>query len=353
MAVSLDGPVGLRWRVQSVKNARGDQDKVINSLASIPEAQGGKKETWTVPPLSGPDGSCPKFVADAIWDFQTFWKKKGVCHVVDGVVDPGKTTLRKLNELAGGGGGGGGGTDTKLPLDIFVYFRGAPPELQGTRDTGVEAAFKQAFNTSAYLKTHQPAVPVCFLGGRAAEGKDRAAEAASEVLGLREQTRDGVTIVRGDSIGGMTALNAATILTQTGVKLSYVAIDDSAFFNDFGDIASFKPVRFRVPGPITADRKDNFFQAWGHELLNDSRGPGGFMEGTEFHGPIDGFNNQNVSMRANMMRVKVAFSLIPGSSVPSLLPLRVKIPFAGQAHEAAHKDADPLIDAVVKSLIRP
>jgi hypothetical protein len=38
-------------------------------------------------------------VAEAIWSFQLFWKAKGALHVVDGVVDKGKSTLRTMNEL--------------------------------------------------------------------------------------------------------------------------------------------------------------------------------------------------------------------------------------------------------------
>jgi len=126
MPVAIDGPVGLRMRSQNVRNNSRDQEKVIGLLAKIPAAQGGKKDDWEVPPLAGPDGSCPKFLVDAIWNFQFFWRSKGVAHVVDGVVDPGMTSLRKLNELAAGGG------DTPptpvdpqtLPLDIIVRFTG-------------------------------------------------------------------------------------------------------------------------------------------------------------------------------------------------------------------------------------
>ncbi len=100
--ISIDGPVGLRGRTRNVKNNAKDQGKVIQLLATIPESQGGKKAAWAVMTPSGSDGICPKLLADAIWDFQVFWKAKGVFHNIDGVVDPGKNTLKKLNELAAG-----------------------------------------------------------------------------------------------------------------------------------------------------------------------------------------------------------------------------------------------------------
>jgi hypothetical protein len=100
--VTLDGPVGLRFRKQNVKNNASDQDKIIGLLAKIPKAQGGKKEEWRVPPLSGANGSCPGFVSDAIWDFQQHWKTKGHFQHIDGVVDPDKNTLAQLTLLAAG-----------------------------------------------------------------------------------------------------------------------------------------------------------------------------------------------------------------------------------------------------------
>lgn len=98
----LSGAVGARNRVQNVANVARDQAKVIRLLAAIPESQGGKRDGWSTPPLAGPDHQCPKPLVDAIWDFQTFWKKRGVVHIVDGVIDPGKSSLRRMNELVNG-----------------------------------------------------------------------------------------------------------------------------------------------------------------------------------------------------------------------------------------------------------
>lgn len=100
---SISGPVGLRHRKQNVTNKAVDQATIIGLLAVIPESQGGKGTAWATPPIAGGDGSCPPALANAIWEFQDFWKKKGVFHNIDGVVDPGMNTLKKLNELSGGG----------------------------------------------------------------------------------------------------------------------------------------------------------------------------------------------------------------------------------------------------------
>lgn len=107
MAESLSGPVGLRWRTQRVASRAQDQDKIIGLLASISSSQGGKKEAWPARPLSCADGDCPQFLADAIWEFQSHWKRQGLFHNIDGVVDPGGNTLKQLNRLAGGGSGPG------------------------------------------------------------------------------------------------------------------------------------------------------------------------------------------------------------------------------------------------------
>ena len=100
--VSLSGPVGLRGRVSNVMNNSDDQQKEISLLSQIPSFFGGKKEDWEVPPLAGAHGACPKFLADAIWDFQSWWKRVGIFHNIDGVVDPGGNTLRQLNFLCSG-----------------------------------------------------------------------------------------------------------------------------------------------------------------------------------------------------------------------------------------------------------
>ena len=224
---------------------------------------------------------------------------------------------------------------------------------QGTEDIEVRDGFKAAFNTRDYLKTHQPAAPICFFGGRGPT--DRSLNAVQKVQKLRRDTPEGVTMIRGDSVGGMMALRTASQLFQKGIRLDYLALDAAAFFADLGEIASFRPLQFNVPQPFAATITENFFQVFGHELLIDSRGPGGFMQGAGFHGAIRGFqrNLNTAAFGSNTRSVIAVFNATPGTSNPANVPLAIRKRFADQAHEAAHKDADPRIDSVVKSLIKP
>lgn len=130
MATTLDGPVGIVkpgswWRKQRVTNWARDQVKIIQLLASVPAAQGGQKESWTVPPLAGADGACPSHLADAIWSFQQYWKSRGEFHNIDGVVDPGGHTVRKLDQL------GSGPKPPPLPVVDFVCGPDVTAEVQG------------------------------------------------------------------------------------------------------------------------------------------------------------------------------------------------------------------------------
>lgn len=125
MAVSLNGPVGLRHRVQSVANGMQDQAKTIGLLAMIAAEQGGKKGAWMPPPPPGPNGQCPRGLADAIWDFQTLWNGKGVLRKPDGVVDPGGATLAKMNELATVTPAG----PPTLDPGAIVVQQAAPPQM--------------------------------------------------------------------------------------------------------------------------------------------------------------------------------------------------------------------------------
>ena len=103
--VTISGPVGIRFRTQNTSNFSTDQAKIIDLLKQIPPDQGGQKGKWSGQLLVGPNGSCPKFLQDAIWEFQDFWKRKGVFHHIDGVVDPTGNTLKKMNALTPGAGG--------------------------------------------------------------------------------------------------------------------------------------------------------------------------------------------------------------------------------------------------------
>jgi hypothetical protein len=106
MAVDLVGPVGLRGRRENVLNLGGDQGAVIDLLSAIGLSNGGREEPWSKGsdpwlgrPVPGDDGDCPAALADAIWVFQDHWRARGVFRAIDGVVDPGGNTLKKMNEL--------------------------------------------------------------------------------------------------------------------------------------------------------------------------------------------------------------------------------------------------------------
>jgi hypothetical protein len=102
MAISVSLPVGKRFRTAQVPNLNSDQQTVIAALVRIPSSEGGMGDEWReVPPLAGPNGQCPQLLADAIWKFQSFWKTRGEFHLIDGVVDPGKHTIQKMNVLLG------------------------------------------------------------------------------------------------------------------------------------------------------------------------------------------------------------------------------------------------------------
>lgn len=96
--IGLGGSVGSSAS-RRIPNSVADQRLVIELLAGISTADGGKREEWPIPPLAGSSGQCSPLLADAIWKFQSFWKTKGVFRNIDGVVDPGGNTIRKMTEL--------------------------------------------------------------------------------------------------------------------------------------------------------------------------------------------------------------------------------------------------------------
>ena len=207
------------------------------------------------------------------------------------------------------------------PLDIFVHFDGGDAASEGQRRRQAEAEFTTKFSTPAYLQTHMLALAICFVGGRGE--KNKAKQAADEVLQLRNSVKQGVTAIVGSSVGGLCALDCASLLSGK-VPIDYVAISDGAFFAPAE--VTFNPFKITAPkSPILATTKKNFFQKFGHELLADSRGPGGFMQGTEFHGPLDGFTN--IDLAANPS-AKLASEIAAGNrnrQLPEITPGRLKL----------------------------
>lgn len=99
MTTLLTAAVGLRNRKIKLPNFTADQRLVLALLAKISQTCGGKREAWATPPSPGVDGTCPAALVDAIWDFQTEWKKRGLAIGVDGAVDPGGRTISHLDAL--------------------------------------------------------------------------------------------------------------------------------------------------------------------------------------------------------------------------------------------------------------
>jgi hypothetical protein len=149
MAVSLDGPVGLRFRTQNVTNNTSDQEKVVRLLAAIPGSQGGMKETWgELLPLWGPDGHCAQDLADAIWNFQSFWKAQGVFHNIDGVVDRGMHTLAQMNQLVSAAPSTPQFPGTLKVLVQFTAMAVSNAQSAGTQ-AGATAALQLAYSGKA------------------------------------------------------------------------------------------------------------------------------------------------------------------------------------------------------------
>jgi hypothetical protein len=102
MAPKISAPVGLRNRTTNVANKSADQAVVIDLLAKIADKCGGKGTSWGSRPSPGADGTCPKALADAIWDFQTTWHARGLFHTIDGVVDPGGHSIAQMISMTQG-----------------------------------------------------------------------------------------------------------------------------------------------------------------------------------------------------------------------------------------------------------
>ncbi|MBL8727924.1 MAG: hypothetical protein JNM25_05805 [Planctomycetes bacterium] len=237
------------------------------------------------------------------------------------------------------------------PLDILVQFDGGDAASEGTRQRKTEADFSAKFSTPAYLQTHLPAFGICFVGGRGS--KNKAQEAAEEVVKLRTLAKQGVTAIVGSSVGALPALECAARLTGL-VKIDYLAINDGAFFAP--DEVTFAPFKIAtMKAPILATKKENFFQTFGHELLRDARGPGGFMQGTEFHGPLDGFANIDVAANPG---ANLKLQMREGSQnrlLPEFTPGRLRLlkRNADLIHAAAAEQAEPEIEKEKARLFKP
>jgi peptidoglycan hydrolase-like protein with peptidoglycan-binding domain len=252
-----------------------------------------------------------------------------------------------------------GGLGLGLPQDIFVLLDGTGNRNEeGARLPKEEALFgkRPEFNTSAYLSVHQPVAAIIFFGGRGA--KDPSATVAALVAAQRLATPNGITIISGNSVGALSALKTAALVSTLGVQVDYLSIGDGAFFDRDGEILNVNPLSINVPAGIKAVKADNFFQTFGHELLR-GKGPTGrtgFAPGVEFHGSLGPpFNNDNLELTGTSTRLKI---LEINARLNSRNPFKfdttsVRIELSNQLHVAAVDDSEEKRDAVIKTLIKP
>ena len=243
-----------------------------------------------------------------------------------------------------------------LPQDIFVLLDGTGNRNEeGARLPKEEDVFrkKPEFNTPAYLSGHQPVAPIIFFGGRGS--KDPSAGVAALVAAQRLTTPNGITIIAGNSVGALSALTTASLVSALGVQVDYLCICDGAFFDRDGEIVRVNPLLIKVPAGIKAVKADNFFQTFGHELLRGKGpvGPSGFAPGVEFHGPLANFNNDDLEKTGTSTRAKILEIKARLRSPIRFDTVGVRIALSNQLHVAAVDDGEEKRDAVIKTLIKP
>ena len=248
-----------------------------------------------------------------------------------------------------------------LPQDLFVLLDGTGNRNEeGARLEKKEALFKAKpeFNTAAYLAGHLPVEAIIHFGGRGA--KDPSATVAALVAALRFTSPNGVTIIAGNSVGALSALKTAALVTTLGstlgFQLDYLSIADGAFFDRDGEIIRVNPLQIVVPGGIKAKKADNFFQVFGHELLRGKGtvGRSGFPTGVEFHGPLDSsiFNNEGLEFTGARTRAKIVEIAKTLSTFLRFDTIASRIAASNRLHEAAVEDGENLRDVVVLQLIK-
>jgi hypothetical protein len=347
----ISAPVGAgvssKQGGKAIKNDLQDVASIQTMLKAIPSDQGGSPNIVVTGTLQL--GNVDQTTV-AIRKFQQ--KKFGF---QDGVVDPGGRTEDALQALAGGKDDVQPDVKpTGLPLDIIVRFTGGPGGNR--RDTEREKQLRQGFNTDAYQKTHQPLAAICFVGFR--EQESFVGGAVADVVRLRADAKQGVTIVIGSSAGGVSALKAARDLTAKSIHLDYVGINDAAFLSSKNEV-TFQPafainLNAAIGGEaIKADLTENFFQTIGHGFQADKASPTGFFPHAEFHGPLTGFQ-QNVDLKdkPRVVAVKTAFGAAQGAS-PFTLPVAVRDRFAAAIHKQAGGTAENLIAPRITQLVKP
>lgn len=318
------------------------------------------------------DGKYGPKTAAAVAAFKTKRRIFNLQGKIDNIV--GKKTIAALDDemLAKERGGGGSrallGFDVPgnllglgLPQDLFVLLDGTGNRNQEGARLATEEKFfkaKSQFNTTAYLAGHLPVEAIIHFGGRG-NGKpgDPSATVAALVAAVRLQTPNGVTIIAGNSVGALSALKTAALVSALGIQLDYVSIADGAFFDRNGEMTSINPLQIVVPAGIEVTKADNFFQVFGHELLRGKGnvGPTGFSVGVEFHGPLNTakFNNENLELTGASTRAKILEITKVLEKILRIDTISSRIDASNRLHEAAVEDGENKRDAVIAKLIKP
>jgi hypothetical protein len=320
MAIQIEFPVGLRNRTQNVSNRAIDQKKIISLLSKIPESSGGKQKTWRTLPSAGGDQSCPRLLADAIWDFQVFWKKRGVFRNIDGVVDPFMNTLAKLNELAQTGPATP--VVQRVKADIVVHFRGSssvrPLEPHEVLPIDELASLYKRMPDHPFgnrIRLHQ-------YTGRALlrVGRTTCTIGAASTSVFHDVTRELLNFlvsmnmepsriyIYGSSSGGRNAIDFSARLASFGFAPHFLAPVDAAFFqtetssrpNAVADQPETIPKFAVIDG---APRfRHNFFQSLGNHATRTLRHGiqySSSMQNEEIHGEIIGYQNWDLKRFLN------------------------------------------------------
>ena len=338
-------PVGIRHGKQ-VANEISDQNAVMGAMDKLSTKYGGnRKDDGTLEvfwPLPIKKQCNPTLYAMILRVQNAFYLAGLLGFRPDGVIDPEEKTIKLMRRFENSNPP----APKKLPLDIIVRFKGedkVPGNAQ--RDPEREEGLRKRFSTPEYLKTHQEMKAICFKGFR--EQEKFVPAAVAEVLEARKGNGEGVTIVVGNSAGGVSALKTVVNLVEKGIQFDYVAINDAAFF-ETNDELIFKPEFAINLKKITGGKslgsglKENFFQTVGHEILKDPSTSSGFAPGTEFHGPFKGFGFRDILV---LNSSSIHRSLIESKNA--------KIKLAESCHEIAGGVANNIIFGKIAGLIRP
>ena len=256
----------------------------------IPASRGGKKETFPTLAFVFVDGKCDPQLAEAIFDFQQFWKAKGFFQNIDGVVDRGMNTIKKLNELADEK------PDVGLVADIIIRFQGADNEDPLSPEDVLPRARIVSYQSmdnpfgDAILKHPLDGRALIRVGRRTKTIGSQSAgvfgSVRTDLDGMLESEKikatPGKVYVYGSSSGGRNAIDFAQQLTASGsrFRIHFVASIDAPFFDPDTEVKPKTEGRdpgavplFKVKSP-TAALKHNYFQTLGNHAKKTELGFG-------------------------------------------------------------------------------